>query len=308
MLAVVVLAVLASLAGGCALDRSAIAASGPIDADAPGIDGGGAPVDAAAGEDARSPGIDAAPPEDDGGAADAHVPAEDAFVPVDASACVARCEGSVAITCPGGSEMRRDCAATPGYRCEGAGSCVPPVCVPGTSTCSPDGTAELRCNGTGTGRDTVDCPRGCSGAACRAPLPCAYPEHATIASGTMRIALCGAGDEHDHAHLGASSGCTYDANGQDRVLRLTVARTRRVVIDAVNVPGDGRFVDPIIYLQTACVDGEGTQVACNDDRTGTRDARIDTTLAAGEYFLVVDSIDGASGSECGDVDLTVTPM
>jgi hypothetical protein len=236
------------------------------------------------GADAGGGGLDAGPAEADGGTAtDAGMDAGP-LAPVDAGP-VAR---------DAGSDAGRDGGPPP----RDAGSPDAWVCVPG---CTPDGTAAVSCP-AGT---TTPCARGCTGGACRPALDCPFDSLGPIASGSMRIGLCGQGDDHDHNGVCTDS----SADGEDTMVRLTVDRARRIRLELRDV--DGRPVDPMLYVRTTCDDPE-TELACDDDGGALLlDSSLERDFAPGEYFVVVDTFawrDGATEYVCGEVELVVTPL
>jgi hypothetical protein len=290
-----VLAVLLALPA-CALERITVPGSG-----APGLDGGVEERDAAAQLDAAT--IDATtPPEADAGDA--------AIVPIDGGSCVARCEENVAITCSGGLEVPMDCGV--GAVCmadTGGARCVARTCVPGAMRCSDDTTGVIRCEESGLSETTEPCARGCDPGTsnCRPRATCGRDDDGTITTvESMRIELCGEGNDHDHDDRWNGTTCRYPAGGEDALLRLTVDRAGRYTFDVRDAAG-GNDVDAIVYVRVACEDRE-TELGCDDDGGAAgRDALLVLDLQPGEYFVVVDSYDGAPGStDCGTVELTVS--
>lgn len=284
---------------GCALDRAGVVDPGArLDA-APGD------LDAGPREDAGPPiERDAGPPSD--GAIDAPERTDGGL---DGGPCVTRCDGDVVVGCSAGVETRTDCAMT-GERCTlgpfGSPICSPAGCASPDPRCSEDGTALIECV---SGTDTVTaCPRGCESEACRPEVACTrFTAAATLASGTMRFNLCGAGHDHDHSEDWLSGPCPYAADGEDVLLRLPVDRPGRYAITVDDV-GGGNRVDPVVYVREIC-DDRDTELGCHDDLSSSDlDSRLEVDLGAGEYFVIVDSVDNAPGSptDCGEVEVAVT--
>ena len=92
--------------------------------------------------------------------------------------------------------------------------------------------------------------------------------------------------------------CAEGARSGDVVYRLRVARRSRVRID---LTGD---YDGALHLRRDCVDAT-SEVACNDDvDQNNRASRIETTLDAGMYFVVVDGFrEGSEGSYSLQVEI-----
>ncbi|MDB4940720.1 MAG: hypothetical protein JWP97_254 [Labilithrix sp.] len=83
----------------------------------------------------------------------------------------------------------------------------------------------------------------------------------------------------------------------DRVYRITLGMRSRVELALATPTWDG-----VLAVRTSCLElgrkAQGTralEAACNNDAGDTRHAKIDTTLEAGTYFVVVDG--HASGNE-----------
>lgn len=284
----------AAAISGCALERLTVPAGNPgIDAAAPPVDGGLA-VDATTALDAPMP------PEIDA----AVVP------PTDSGTCTPRCDANVAISCDGPVEVHVACDPDRCVADAGGARCESLFCTPDAARCSEDGAAVVTCSAAGDEETSAPCPRGCDPGttSCRAPRDCGRADDGTIAAPTMmRINLCGTGNDHDRDDDGtAAMRCTYASGGEDALLRLTVDRPGRYTFDVRDAPG-GNDVDPIVYVRTACGDRD-SEVGCDDDGGAAgRDSLLVLDLAAGEYFLVVDSYDGSSSStDCGAVDVSVT--
>ena len=90
-----------------------------------------------------------------------------------------------------------------------------------------------------------------------------------------------------HAHNDLEGSCVGGA-APDRVYELEVE---------IDVELDAQVwgFDTGLYLRTSC-DDTGTEIACNDDHAppGLFGSRIQTVLAPGTYYLVVDGFDGSS--------------
>lgn len=285
------IATLVALAGmltlsSCFLDRAGLGgsdASAPDDAG--GMDGGGADIDAAL---------------------DGRVPPVDAFREDASIACVpadARCEGDDRVTCVGGMLRTDPCSAT--QHCDDGGGtpvCVDDVCVPDATSCSPDGTEAVSCNSLGTMESRDACSRGCDAGACRPQTACSIAVLATMSSGTMRVDLCGAGADLTH-----TSACPYADQGtlgEDVIIRLEVDRARNIRIQARQA-GGGATIDPTVYLRSAC-DVMASELWCHEDTSG-QDEDFTERLEPGDYFLVIDRHE-RTGTACGQLDVTITPM
>lgn len=118
--------------------------------------------------------------------------------------------------------------------------------------------------------------------ACRAP--------ATITPGkTITGTTTGLGNKFTASCAGAGHG----SGSSDRVYRLSLARRTRVRLQ-LSTPG----WDGVLSVRRACMDALGgppSEVACNNDAPDVHHARIETTLDAGSYYVVVDG--HASGNE-----------
>jgi hypothetical protein len=88
--------------------------------------------------------------------------------------------------------------------------------------------------------------------------------------------------------------CGGNSNSADVVFELTLAADKAVTFSTTT------DYDGTLHLHDApCL---GTERACNDDSPDTRHSRIDATLTAGTYYLVVD---GYSSSSAGSYELEV---
>ncbi|MEZ4256136.1 MAG: serine protease [Polyangiales bacterium] len=101
------------------------------------------------------------------------------------------------------------------------------------------------------------------------------------------------GDDYRSNFLGSCGGL-----GQDRVWKLELDVRSDVRLEAAGF-------DTVLYLRTDCGDAE-SEVVCRDDSTppGGGGSRIETTLDAGTYFVVLDS-DGFKPKPGGDFTLSV---
>lgn len=291
---------------GCVLNRGGFG-DGRFDA--------GPGLDAQPGLDA--PGEDAGEPSDVGPTPidSRPTPTDSRPTPIDSGpvdsgpGCEERCEGTGALVrCVGGVETRVDCMA--GQRCEEGSTgpaCVSLACTPGAARCAMDGTVRMVCNAEGTGESTEPCTRGCVAGACRAPTACGIGGVAEVTPGTTtRFDLCGAGNDHDHA-FDAGACVAGDADGEDLVVRLSVARPGTYVIDLMD-PRGGARVDPLVYLRLACEE-QSSEQNCDDESGDEHDARMYIRLEPGDYFIVLDSRMRSMGMMtfgCGPVDLRVT--
>lgn len=119
-------------------------------------------------------------------------------------------------------------------------------------------------------------------AACKAP--------GTIALGqTVQGTTAGAPDRFN-----ASCGGRLDGQASgDRVYRLVVPTRQRIQL-LLTTPG----FDGVLTLRKTCLDPAGmkspreAEVQCNNDSPDTRHSKIDTTVDAGTYYVVVDGHQG----------------
>ncbi len=92
--------------------------------------------------------------------------------------------------------------------------------------------------------------------------------------------------------------CTEGTKGQDRVYTFVLAAEANL---AAEVTG----IDSVLYLRSICTDA-GSEIACNDDVDYPENPHSEfgpLTLAAGSYFLIVDSY---NENTAGDYTLTVS--
>jgi len=206
------------------------------------------------------------------------------------------CEGETRVVCDMGTPRRQVCTALSAYCDDSSGAplCVEWVCTPNASSCSST-TEETRCDARGVSETLLDCARGCDATtgACRPEKPCELTVDGTITTGRITLDNCSGGDDATPV-----TGCTrVDISGGDRILRLDVPVANTYRIDFNDVAG-GADLDALVYLRTACAD-RGSELACNDDRPGTRNSRIELHLEPGEYFIILDSFRDTDESEPG---------
>ncbi len=92
--------------------------------------------------------------------------------------------------------------------------------------------------------------------------------------------------------------CAGGAASNDVLYRLRVARRSVVRIDL------SADYDAALHLRRDCAD-QSTEVACNDDHQDNRHSRIESTLDAGTYFVIVDGFRaGNAGSYSLEVDVS----
>lgn len=215
------------------------------------------------------------------------------------------CEGELLVACVAGVSVAEDCALTDSYCDDSMASpvCTGWVCTPGQSLCSGD-AEETSCDDRGIEQTVSDCPRGCDSATgrCRPTVPCALTVDGTLRTGRMTFDTCAGGDDATPI-----MGCTRtDISGGDRILRLEVPVANRYRVDLNEAAGAD--ADPVVYLRTAC-DERASELACDDDRPGTLNSRIELDLEPGEYFIVMDSFrdDGnAQPGRCDDMEVNVS--
>ncbi|MFH1437666.1 MAG: hypothetical protein ABIJ56_18310 [Pseudomonadota bacterium] len=165
-------------------------------------------------------------------------------------------------------------------------------CQGTTATC-----AMGECPGLFTCSDSCDEWSECemSGAA---PANDTCSSSATIArSGTYLGTTCGA----HHDTLPTLCGSANEVADVIYLLNLDV--DSRVIIDTF-----GTTWDTILYISTECPTTEASVVACNDDYMFTFRSRLDVTLMAGTYYLVVDGFQVESvGPFVLNVDISSSP-
>jgi hypothetical protein len=221
------------------------------------------------------------------------------------SAADNHCESELAFTCGASGTLRSmDCAASSAY-CMNA-TCVPWLCMPSSTACSADFSSVLTCDARGATQTSTTCPFGCDWTtqACLGDIPCAVAVAGTVTPDDTRILdLCGAGNDQNWITQ-SNDGCFGgDVNGEDVIVRLQILQAGIFSIDLTDAD-PARTIDPAIYLRTICNDPL-TQFNCEDDITSSdKNAHMDVALAAGTYFMVIDSF--ASGSTgCGMVQLAI---
>lgn len=88
---------------------------------------------------------------------------------------------------------------------------------------------------------------------------------------------------------GFRASCANGAPGLDRVFRFDLAQESRVqaTLDTPNFDG-------AIYIRRACAQ-TNSEIACNDDTETNRQARVNTVLPAGPYFVFADGYQSGAG-------------
>lgn len=84
--------------------------------------------------------------------------------------------------------------------------------------------------------------------------------------------------------------------GHEAAFALELTERTRIAAQLDTTDHDG-----VLYLRRSCTD-HGTTLACNDDAPNTRRSRIEATLDAGRYYLIVDGYSTGGG---GPFTLTV---
>jgi cysteine-rich repeat protein len=196
----------------------------------------------------------------------------------------------------------------------GVGTCSAACALPGGTSCTPPTET---CNGrdddcdlatdesftciqgatractVGTCAGVQTCNSTCSAwSACTVPVPVndTCTGAVTVTGGAdVAGSTCGAADDY----TGSCGGGTAN----DVVYRLDIRSRSSVVIDT-----DPATWDTVLYLLSGAT-CPGTEIACNDDISGTnRASRITTSLDAGTYWIVVDGY----GTEAGAFNLSVS--
>ncbi len=91
--------------------------------------------------------------------------------------------------------------------------------------------------------------------------------------------------------------CANHAPGADRVFRFDLQQESRVQATLETPSFDGA-----VYIRRACAQAS-SEIACNDDTDSQRQARVNTVLPAGPYFVYADGFGaGASGAFTLQVD------
>jgi hypothetical protein len=117
---------------------------------------------------------------------------------------------------------------------------------------------------------------------------CKNPPHLTLGQ-RVSATTSGAGDR-----FATSCGGKDDTQASlDRVYKLVLAARARVRLELTTPTWDG-----VLALRRSCADAgasaRASEIACNNDADGPSKSRIDTTLEAGTYFVVVDGHGPAS--------------
>lgn len=298
------LVALAALAGGCSaiINPDDGRLGGRDDAGTADIDSGITLMDSGPRPDVGPP------PDDDGGS----------------SLCVSeepRCSGDALVTCVSGREISQDCQARMAYCDEG--ECRDWECEPDSRTCSGDLSASIVCNSRGSDTAVIECPVVCDptdGRCSDSTDRCSTVPAVTLGS-THDIDLCTKFDDNTHTPV-EGCGTTSRADAQDTVFRLEVPSEQTVTIELTDIDR-ARAIDTIVYIRRVCDDGS-SQVSCDDDVPcdessvpGTdfciggydvRQSRIETTLAAGTYYIVVDAFlyrRDTVAFTCGTVQLSI---
>ncbi len=238
----------------------------------------------------------------------------------DAGPCspgVASCTGDVLTRCTTGARVRTDCTSMNAYcGVTGAGpGCVPWVCTPGTARCAASATTSYLCDARGSSEMPTACPYGCNPVTgvCSPMTACPLSFIDVDLGSTEMFSACMDTNDFTEVH---TTDCSADGNGPDRLFRLTLTRTTDVDLDVQDNDMLAQ-IDTLLYVRTTC-DDQSSQVACDDnvacassyDRTNCvagiqpREARIQTTLGPGTYYIVVDLVEHGPWT-CGMVLLTV---
>ena len=166
------------------------------------------------------------------------------------------------------------------------------ACCMGTRTTCTMG----ECPGLSTCSDTCDSWSECA-MSDSAPANDTCSTSAMIErSGTYRGSTCG-------AHHDTTPNCSAADEVADVVYQLHLGVDSRVIIDTF-----GTTWDTVLYISTDCPSIEASVVACNDDHIYTLRSRLDVTLTAGTFYLVVDGYQQESaGPFVLNVDISSSP-
>ena len=93
--------------------------------------------------------------------------------------------------------------------------------------------------------------------------------------------------------------CGDGAAGHELVVYLEVVAAQRVRFDATSDE-----VDPVLHLRQDCEDPD-TELACDDDSGGQRNARLERDLDPGIYTLVLDTYLGGQRPDLGRITLSM---
>lgn len=254
-----------------------------------------------------------------------------------------RCEDDVLRQCSadGQEESRIRCASRGqicGVSADGRAACVDgdgpidpvdPICIAGSRSCSSDGSSVQLCLDDGAGFSTVEvCTDGCDDGRCLEVIgpiaSCDTRDVIELDGDSLTVDLCDEdNDDVITAQRSSAGECgTIRSPGRDAMVRLVVDEATTMTINLVD-DDPNVAIDTVLSLRTTCDDVE-SQVACSDDvacasssiqqgcsnGVQPRQSRLaNLSLEAGEYYLVLDSIDrraGATQFRCGTVRLTIT--
>ena len=98
--------------------------------------------------------------------------------------------------------------------------------------------------------------------------------------------------QNNTTYGGTENDCELNfGSGADAVYRLELAAQTTVSV-VVTSPDEA---DTVLYVKTGCTD-DSAPVTCSDDADGTN-PRLEQTLPAGNYFLILDSFAASPGSQ-----------
>ncbi len=207
-------------------------------------------------------------------------------------------------TCDDGNKTAGDgcsdaCAVETDYVCTGEPSaCLEKVDPCAGVTCSNHGTCEVENNsavcvcddGYGSKDDKTVCLL--TGNSCDAPMikvdsTGEYTFTATAAKGYT--------NEHTPS---CSTG--YESS-VDYIFELSLEKRSDVVLEITNFETDGNYPDTVMYLSSTC---GSSDLACNDDIALQNSlSKIETTLDAGTYYVVLDTFTKAEGTYTVKADI-----
>ena len=192
-----------------------------------------------------------------------------------AGACQPRCEAGA---CPDGSS------------CSAEGLCLPPL----EPACEGDVVVGLRC---GRVSETLEeCVPGevCDAGAC---VPAAEGDRCATAIAVPTVPRQRLRGTHGARSTNAGEG-SCGGESLDTIYTFTLDGPHRLRADASGF-------DTLLHLRSAC-DDPASELACDDDGGPRRDARIETELEAGTYFLFMDGWRDSVGSY--ELDLRLTAL